>query len=92
MVLLVPESGQDMEEDSRMDESDSDGTFSLGGILPGDYVLLAIKDGWDLEWSNSDVLRPYLSTGQKMSIAANQSVKVTVSAQDRTATMEQKPR
>ena len=92
MVLLVPESGQDMEEDSRMDESDSDGTFSLGGILPGDYVLLAIKDGWDLEWSNSDVLRPYLSAGQKMSIAANQSVKVTVSAQERTATMEQKPR
>ena len=75
-----------------MDESDSDGTFSLGGILPGDYVLLAIKDGWDLEWSNSDVLRPYLSAGQKMSIAANQSAKVTVSAQERTATTEQKPR
>ncbi|HEX8881510.1 MAG TPA: hypothetical protein VF749_15830, partial [Candidatus Acidoferrum sp.] len=92
MVLLVPESGQEMEEDSRMDESDSDGTFSLGGILPGDYVLLAIKDGWDLEWSNSDVLRPYLSAGQKISIAANQSVKVTVSAQERTATAEQKPR
>ncbi|HEX8836326.1 MAG TPA: carboxypeptidase regulatory-like domain-containing protein [Candidatus Acidoferrum sp.] len=92
LVLLVPESGQDMEEDSRMDESDSDGTFSLGGILPGDYVLLAIKDGWDLEWSNSDVLRPYLSAGQKISIGANQSVKVTVSAQERTAAMEQKPR
>ena len=57
LVLLVPESGQEMEEDSRMDESDSDGTFSLGGILPGDYVLLAIKDGWDLEWSKSEVLR-----------------------------------
>lgn len=92
LVLLVPASGQEMEEDSRMDESDSDGTFSLGGILPGDYVLLAIKDGWDLEWSNSDVLRPYLSAGQKMSIAANQSAKVTVSAQERTATTQQKPR
>lgn len=92
LVLLVPASGQEMEEDSRMDESDSDGTFSLGGILPGDYVLLAIKDGWELEWSNSDVLRPYLSAGQKMSIAANQSAKVTVSAQERTATTEQKPR
>lgn len=81
MVLLVPESGLEMEEDSRMDESDSDGTFSLSGILPGDYVLLAMKDGWDLEWSKSDALRPYLSAGQKMSIAANRSVKVTVSAQ-----------
>ena len=92
MVLLVPESGREMEEDSRMDESDSDGTFSLGGILPGDYVLVAIKDGWDLEWSKSEVLRPYLSAGQKTSIAANRSVKVTVAAQSRTATMEQKPR
>ena len=92
MVLLVPKSGQEMEEDSRMDESDSDGTFSLGGILPGDYVLLALKDGWDLEWSNSEVLRPYLSAGQKMSIAANQSVKVTVSAQERRGCCEQKLR
>jgi hypothetical protein len=92
MVLLVPKSGQEMEEDSRMDESDSDGTFSMGGILPGDYVLLALKDGWDLEWSNSEVLRPYLSAGQKISIAANQSVKVTVSAQERTGCCEPKLR
>jgi uncharacterized surface anchored protein len=92
MVLLVPKSGQEMEEDSRIDESDSDGTFTLGGILPGDYVLLAIKDGWDLEWSKSDVLRPYLSAGQKMSIAANQSLKVTVSTQERTAAIEPKLR
>lgn len=92
MVLLVPASGQQMEEDSRLDMSDSDGTFLLGGILPGDYVLLAIKDGWDLEWSKSEVLRPYLSAGQKMSIAANQSGKATVSAQERTAAMEPKPR
>ena len=65
MVLLVRKSGQEMEEDSRLDESDSDGTFSLGGIVPGDYVLLAIKDGWDLEWSKSEVLRPYYPRGKK---------------------------
>ena len=46
-------------------ESDSDGTFSLGGIVPGDYVLLAIKDGWDLEWSKSEALRPYYPRGKK---------------------------
>ena len=92
VVLLVPESGREIEEDSRVDESDSDGTFNLGGILPGDYVVVAIKDGWDLEWSEPDVLRPYLSAGQKISIAANQSVKVTVSAQERTAAIEPKLR
>ena len=85
MILLVPESGLEMEQDSRLDESDSDGTFDLAGILPGEYVLLAIKDEWDLEWAKPDVLRPYLSAGQKISIAANQSIRVTVTAQDKGA-------
>jgi hypothetical protein len=81
MVLLVPESGMEMEEHSRMDESDSDGTFRLAGILPGDYILLAIKDGWDLDWTEPGVLTPYLPAGQKLTIAPNQSAKVTVPAQ-----------
>lgn len=79
-----------MEENSRMDESDSDGTFSLGGILPGEYVLIAIKDGWDLEWAKLGVLKPYLSAGQKLTLAPNQSAKVTVSAQVKTGEAEKK--
>jgi hypothetical protein len=46
MVLIVPESGENLEEDSRRDQSDSDGTFTLANILPGKYVLMAIEDGW----------------------------------------------
>jgi carboxypeptidase family protein len=84
MVLLVPESGLEIKEDSRIDESDSDGTFNLGGILPGEYVLLAIKNGWDLEWAKPDVLKPYLPGGQKLSIASNRSLKVTALAQEET--------
>src|SRR5215470_10171927 len=91
MVVLVPESGQEMEEDSRMDQSDSDGTFNLGGIHPGKYVLLAIKDGWELEWAKPGVLKPYLEAGQRVSISPNQSMKVTVAAQERTAATEKKP-
>ena len=88
MVLLAPQSGREMEEDSRMDESDSDGTFTLGGILPGDYILLAIKDGWDLEWAKPGVLEPYLPAGQKLTIAPNQSMKITAMAQEKTAKIE----
>lgn len=88
MVLLVPQSGQEIDEDSRMDESDSDGSFTLGGILPGEYLLLAIKDGWDLEWAKPGVLEPYLPAGQKLTMAANQSVKITAMAQEKTATIE----
>jgi hypothetical protein len=81
MVLLVPETGQDLQEDSRLDQSDSDGTFLLGGILPGRYWLVAIEDGWNLEWTNGTVLKPYLTKGQPLQISANDQKKVTVEVQ-----------
>ena len=88
MVLLVPESGAEMEEDSRLDESDSDGTFRLNGILPGEYVLMALKDGWDLDWARPGVLKPYLPAGQKLTLAPNQSMKITATAQEQTPKAE----
>src|ERR1700676_436706 len=81
MVLLVPETGQNLQEDSRLDQSDSDGTFALGGILPGRYSLVAIEDGWDLEWTNGTVLKPYLGKGQTLQISANDQKKVVVDVQ-----------
>jgi hypothetical protein len=81
MVLLVPETGQNLEEDYRLDQSDSDGTFALGGILPGRYSLVAIEDGWDLEWTNGTVLKPYLTKGQTLQISANDQKKVVVEVQ-----------
>jgi hypothetical protein len=81
MVLLVPETGQNLEEDYRLDQSHSDGTFALGGILPGKYSLLAIEDGWDLEWTNGTVLKPYLRKWQTLQISANDQKKVVVEVQ-----------
>lgn len=71
----------DLREDSRLDQSDSDGTFLLGGMLPGRYWLVAIEDGWDLEWTNGTVLKPYLTKGQSLQISANDQKKVTVEVQ-----------
>jgi Carboxypeptidase regulatory-like domain len=81
MVLLVPEAGQNLREDYRLDQSDSDGTFALGGILPGKYSLVAIEDGWDLEWTNGSVLKPYLRKGETLQISANDQKKVVVEVQ-----------
>ena len=81
MVLLMPETGQNLQEDYRLDQSDSDGTFALGGILPGRYSLVAIEDGWDLEWTNGTVLKPYLTKGQTLQISANDQKKVVVEVQ-----------
>jgi hypothetical protein len=82
MVLLMPESGENLDEDIRMDQSDSDGTFALSNIVPGKYVLMAIEDGWDLEWMNVDVLKPYREKGQTIQIAPNQTEKVSVEVQN----------
>ena len=81
MVLLVPESGENIEDDSRMDQSDSDGTFALREILPGKYRLMAIDDGWDLEWANPAVLKPFRENAQIFEIVPDGSTKATVNVQ-----------
>lgn len=78
MVLLVPETGGNPERETRMDQSDSDGTFTLAAIFPGKYVLMAIEDGWDLEWADEGVLKPYREKGEKIQVTAGEMKKVTV--------------
>ncbi len=81
LVLLVPASGENLEDDFRMDQSDSDGTFALRDILPGSYLLIAIEDGWDLEWSNAAVLKPFRERAEAVEIAPRDAKNVTVKVQ-----------
>lgn len=81
MVLLVPESRENDEDDRRMDQSDSDGSFSLFSIIPGKYRLLALQDGWDLDWRDSAVLNPYLTKALPLQITPGDSKKLTLEAQ-----------
>ena len=81
MILLVPESSEKLEDYARMDQSDSDGTFTLASILPGKYVLMAIEDGWGLKWRDKEQLKPYREKGQILQIGANQKMEVTVEVQ-----------
>ena len=81
MVLLVPETGENLEENSHLDESDSDGTFTLAEIPPGKYKLMAIEDGWELERTNWSALQPYLEKGQPLDFSASEKKKVVVQVQ-----------
>jgi hypothetical protein len=80
MVLMVPEGtglpGDEFEQLVRMDQSDSDGTFTLNGVVPGKYVLMAIEDGWELEWKQEVVLAPYLAKGVRVAMGAGEVKKV----------------
>jgi hypothetical protein len=81
MVLLVPEIGENLEDNSRLDQSDSDGTFTLAEIPPGKYKLLAIEAGWELERTNWSALQPYLEKGQPLEFLGNEKKNVVVQVQ-----------
>jgi hypothetical protein len=63
MVVLVPKDAGANWALFRRDQSDSDGSFSLRNAIPGQYTVVAIEDGWGLEWSRPEVIGRYLSRG-----------------------------
>jgi uncharacterized surface anchored protein len=63
MVLLVPKDPAEFPESVRRDESDSDGSFAVRDVAPGQYTLLAIEDGWALDWTRPEVIARYLPGG-----------------------------
>ena len=81
MILLMPEGGKNWETLVRRDQSDSDGTFRLAAIFPGKYQLLALEHGWELEWSEPAVLRPFLAKAVRVEISERQSEQVRLEVQ-----------
>jgi len=49
--------------------------------VPGRYTLMAIEDGWDLEWAAPAVLQKYISGGESVQIAPNQKTNVSIRVQ-----------
>ena len=78
MVVLVPRNLNNRAL-YRRDQTDSDGSFLLRSVLPGDYVVFALND-WDVEWSKPDNTRTYLTDGTIVHVAGNyvQSIEVKV--------------
>jgi hypothetical protein len=69
MVVLVPKN-PDVDRDLfRRDQSDLDGTFALRDVVPGSYTLLAIDNGWDLDWAQPGVIAAYLKHGRRVEVS-----------------------
>jgi 5-hydroxyisourate hydrolase-like protein (transthyretin family) len=81
MVVLVPQDPEHNLVLFRRDQSDSDGSFNLRGILSGKYTVVAIENGWDLEWSSPGVLQKYLARGEKIQVTPNAKLEVKVNVQ-----------
>jgi 5-hydroxyisourate hydrolase-like protein (transthyretin family) len=81
MIVLVPQDGANNLPLFRRDQSDSDGTFTLTNVVPGHYTVVALANGWDLEWANPVVLQPYLKNGETVQVTPGAKLDVKVQAQ-----------
>jgi hypothetical protein len=83
MVFLVPDHPGENTILFRRDQSDSDGTFTLAGILPGHYRVIAIERGWELEWAKPSVLAPFLVKSKQVYVRGNDHLQGTIELQTR---------
>jgi len=81
MIVLAPADSGHNQVLFRRDQSDSDGTFTLASVVPGRYTLLALENGWNLEWMNPAVLKPYLAGGEVIQVEQNGKYEVKVKVQ-----------
>ena len=82
MVMLVPTTfGQAGAIDLlRRDQSNTDGSFELLDVVPGDYILLAIDKGWGVNWHDPATLNRYLIHGVPLSLQPHSRVEQQLQA------------
>lgn len=68
MVILVPKDISAIAELARRDQSDSDGSFALLNVAPGDYTLVAVDDAWGMDWFDPAVISRYLPHGMAVTV------------------------
>jgi protocatechuate 3,4-dioxygenase beta subunit len=81
MILLVPQSPEKNLPLFRRDQSDSDGTFTLHDVLPGRYKILAIEDGWDVEWADMSLFKARLERAPSIEVAPNRTYQTTANVE-----------
>jgi hypothetical protein len=76
MVLLVPATQGEPGDLSSIerDETNTDGTFLIGSVVPGRYILVAIDHGWNVKWRDPATLGPYLLRGVPVDLRTTSKV------------------
>jgi uncharacterized GH25 family protein len=83
MVLLVPAGLDDPASLTAVvrDQTNTDGSFDLLNVIPGQYILIAIDHGWNVNWTDPSTLRGYLMQGIPLDIRGAANIKQDVDAQ-----------
>ena len=80
MVVLVPDNPEANVDRFRRDQTDLDGSFTLYNVTPGSYTVIAIENGWDLDWAKPVVLATYSHNSPTVTVQANQKGTVHLAA------------
>jgi hypothetical protein len=76
MILLVPRNPA-LHDLYRRDQTNTDGSFRLDRVVPGDYTLVAIDNGWTLEWARPEVMAPYLARGARVQVTGQRTLELS---------------
>jgi uncharacterized GH25 family protein len=83
MVVLVPITlGQPGSiTEIRRDQSNTDGSFDLPNVIPGQYILIAIDHGWNVNWRDAATLANYLTHGIPLDLRTPAAITQNLDAQ-----------
>ncbi len=68
MIVLLPKNRALWKALTRRDQSDSDGSFTLPDVAPGEYTAIAIEEGWALDWTSPAAIARYLPAGTSVTV------------------------
>lgn len=80
MIVLAPKAATSWKALLRRDQSDSDGSFALRDVAPGEYTVIAIEDGWKLDWSRPEAMTRYLPKGTSVTVTDKSGALLELSA------------
>lgn len=83
MVMLVPTTIEDRNALRVLirDQTNTDGSFDLDDVIPGQYILVAIDHGWHINWNDPSTLRSYLTQGVPVELTSGANLKQSIEAQ-----------
>jgi hypothetical protein len=83
MVLLVPITIEDPNSITFLvqDQTNTDGSFELANVIPGQYILVAIDHGWEINWGDHSTLRRYLMQGVPVELKSSAIMRQDITAQ-----------
>jgi hypothetical protein len=83
MVMLVPITIEDRNSVTmlRQDQTNTDGSYDIADIIPGQYILVAIDHGWQINWGDPSTLRRYLMQGAPIDLRSSAIVKQNIVVQ-----------